>query len=170
MSCFHVSQYIFQHKNDEGTFLKMLYSEDIGHDKKSFIYKLYHKYPYKEKMLGNITILDNKLKNFLDTLIDGITGKINQKDNLIKTIESIHKELNKYKGVLRVESGFLDYNKLNNFKSEVEIIKEKLIKILKKDFRKTLINSRQQEQDYVNNDLYLNINNEKTIISKENPI
>jgi hypothetical protein len=170
ISCFHVSQYIFKHKDDEGTFLKMLLNEEIGYDKTSFIYKLYHKYPYKEKMHNNVTILDSKLKNFLDTLIDGITGKIKQKDNLIKIIESIHKELNKYKGVLRVKDSILDYNKLNTYKSEVEIIKEKLIKILKKDFRKILIKSKQQEQDYLNNDLYLNLDNEKTIISKENPI
>ncbi len=170
ISCFHVSQYIFKHKNDEGTFLKMLLNEEIGYDKTSFIYKLYHKYPYKEKMQNNITILDNKLKNFLDTLIDGITGKIKQKDNLIKIIESIHRELNKYKGVLNANDSILGHNKLNTYKSEIEIIKEKLIKILKKDFRKILIKSRQQEQGYINNDLYLNINNEKTIISSENPI
>ena len=176
MSAFNLSQYISNHKNDSGTFLNMLYSENIGNNEKSFLYKLYYRYQYQDKLFNNKRILNDELNNFLNILVDGITGKINKKDKLIEIIQSVHKELNNYKYIFDMKSnifedtGDINYTyKLNIYKSHIEIIKEKLIKILKKDFRKTLIKSRKEEKSYINNDLYLNLNNEKTIISPNNP-
>lgn len=150
LTSFTISKYISKHKEDKGTFLNMLLCENIGTDENSFLYKLYNLYGYKDKLSKNKEMNDKQLDNFLNILVDGITGNIKLKDDVSESIEAVYDVLNKYSNHL-----IINENKSDNY--ELDFIKELLIKILRKDFRSKLEKLRRNEKNYIGNDLYLEL-------------
>jgi len=144
---FKISKYIYEQTKVNESFSYLLKNKIISNDKNSFIYKLYNNYPYKKRLNNNVEMIDSRMNNFLEILIDGITGEIFDNKEFHETVVKISEYIEEYKNYSNFLKTIPNYKKINQIPKD--IVKDQIKMILRTNFRTNLIKYRKKNSDSV---------------------